>query len=313
MTTTSEEVQHTMKESHSSPPPSETLVVGRPPKFWLYNSHDGFDLTYPDTPSSPKVHPRVTMKTTTTPITIAPSKTALVIVDMQNYFFSAALDNSEGGGLKAQEVLLRDAIPAARKAGIQIIWLNWGLTEEDLDSMPPTTWRAFGFNIFDDAGAKKERKDDIDLGADLGTAKLDDGTIINRGRKLMRDQWNTALHGPLEDAYRSGLSAKIPDVWIHKTRLSGMWAEPSSMTDFLNEQGIQTLLFTGVNTDQCVLSTLQDACHKGWDTILLEDGCGTTSPAYAREAVLFNCEKPWGFVSSCKDLAHAVQSTKSAV
>ena len=40
--------------------------------------------------------------------------------------------------MKAVDELLKCAIPACRKAGIQIVWLNWGLIEQDIDKMPPT-------------------------------------------------------------------------------------------------------------------------------------------------------------------------------
>jgi len=43
------------------------------------------------------------------------------------------------------EKLLQFAIPAARKAGIRIIWLNWGLIDEEVHNMPPAVKRAFGF------------------------------------------------------------------------------------------------------------------------------------------------------------------------
>ena len=69
-----------------------------------------------------------------------------MIIDMQNFFLSTYLGRpADGAGNKAAQRLLDTAIPAARKAGIQIIWLNWGLTDEELQHMPPSTRRAFGF------------------------------------------------------------------------------------------------------------------------------------------------------------------------
>lgn len=71
--------------------------------------------------------------------------------------------------------------------------------------------------------------------------------------------------------------------------------------------GITSLLFTGVNTDQCVSGSLQDAFSKGYDCILIRDGCGTTSPKSASEGIEFNCERTWGFVADCKDLEDGVE------
>ena len=345
MAASAQVMHHSTNGSQASPSPSHSIVVGRPSNFWLFSNRHGFDLTHPDTPSSTPVHPRITLETTNDPITIAPSKTALIIIDMQNFFLSAAMGRPKGEGHKAEEALLKDGIPAAREAGIQIIWLTWGITEEELDRIPPTLWRVFGFEIADGgrtfqvledeewgsagevlpganleiAGVtqgkpirRKEKKSNGDLGCDLGEVELGDGKTADAGRMLMRDQWNTRLHEPLEAAYLTGLKAKVPDVRFHKTRLSGMWGGSTPFTDFLEKRGIRTLLFTGVNTDQCVLATLQDACNKGWDTILLKDGCGTTSPPFTRDAVLFNCQKSWGFTSTCKDLARGTKNMTSA-
>lgn len=336
--------------SHTAPPlvngalPASSRnisVVGRQHNFWLFSNRDGFDLTHPDTPSSPPVQPRIKLGTTTDPITIAPQKTALVIIDMQNFFLSKALGRERGEGHAAEETLLKYGIPAARKAGIQIIWLTWGITEKDLETLPPTIWRIFGwttsadgeFEVEDEvlgsasyvngmqqqvAGKvssekfkRKEKKTGGGIGQEIGDITLEDGTVTSAGRLLMRDQWNTRLHPPLEAAYQDGLKAKIPDVRFHKARLSGMWGSDTAVQDFLGKRSIRTLLFAGVNSDQCVLATLQDACNQGWDTILLKDGCGTTSPDFARKTVLYNCEKSWGFTSTCEDLAKGIQDMNS--
>lgn len=90
---------------------------------------------------------------------------------------------------------------------------------------------------------------------------------------------------------------------------SGFWAAGAEeIVEFLKGEGITTLLFAGVNTDQCVLASLQDACNLGFDTVLLRDGCGTSSPDFAREAVEYNAKRVWGFVSSCRDLEDGVDA-----
>lgn len=301
------------------------MVVGHPSNFWLFSHHNGFDLTHPPTPSSPPVYPRVTLRTTNTPITITPSKTALVIIDMQNFFLSAAMGRQRGEGHEAEDVLLELGIPAAREAGIQIVWLTWGISEEGIKTLPPTVWRIFGWEIAennggfdvvdDDPGQAQgrtlqvpEKKSDGGIGSNLGLVKLEDGSVVDAGKMLIRDQWNTRLHGPLDEAFHDGQRAMAPDMRFHKERLSGLWGEASELETFLKKQNIKTLLFAGVNTDQCVLATVQDASSKRFDTVLLRDGCGTTSPEFAKQMVDFNCQKSWGFISSCSSLAQGVKS-----
>ena len=124
----------------------------------------------------------------------------------------------------------------------------------------------------------------------------------------MRDQWNSDVTPELSAAYKEGLNASPPDVWIHKNRMSGLWGDRTLCTEFLEKEGIKTLLFTGVNTDQCVGGSLQDAFTKGWDCILLSDGAATTSPSSSQESIEFNCAKTWGFCLKCEDFAKGVES-----
>ena len=50
---------------------------------------------------------------------------------------------------------------------------------------------------------------------------------------------------------------------------------------------VKALFFSGVNTDQCVLHSLTDAHFLGYNCVLVEDCCGTTSPDFCREATLW--------------------------
>lgn len=338
--------------------------------FWLYDSQTGFDLTRPSsTLSSPSTQaPRLTLATTTLPITISPPLTALVIIDMQNFFLSPLLGRPpDSKGLLAQEQLLKHAIPAARRAGIRVVWLNWGLTEEDLRDMPPGVGRAFGFETlaageFGEAYARSEDRGGgsgkggeraaeaaIDshgvnelapqisrqqkqqeghvkveaggknpriyrgLGSDIGPVTLPSaGETVPGGRLLFRDTWNAALTPELDAEWQKGRSlpesaTSKPDVWLHKNRMSGFWGSSTPATEFFEKEGIKTLLFAGVNTDQCVGGSLQDAFSIGYDVVLLRDGCGTTSPGFAREMVEWNCAKTWGFVVECAGLGEGVE------
>lgn len=292
-------------------------VIGRPPNFWLFSRDLGFDLTHPATPDSPPVFPRLTIQTTNSPVTIAPAKTAIVIVDMMNYFLSPAFGRPKASpGLKAEEILLNYTIPAARKAGIQLIWITWGFSNESLETLTPTIWRIFGYR--DDANAKsfsignlklhnKEDRSEGGIGDPLGTVKLEDGSTIDAGRMFMRNQWNTELHDPLLKAYKEGIKSNVPDARFYKERLSALWENSGEMDRFLRARGIRTLLFSGVNSDQCVLATIQDANHKGYDTILLKDSSATNSPDFARLTVELNCQRSWGFMTQDKSLFDASQ------
>lgn len=301
--------------------------------FWLYDSETGFDLTRPKNLTGKSEVDTITISTTNLPVTIDPAKSALVVVDMQNFFLAEALGRpAKSKGLIAQEQLLEYAVPAARKAGIQIVWLNWNLSEDDLERMHPATLRAFGFNSmpadkFDelysssspgDSAKKGESLNDnlgydsrtyIGMGNDLGEVTLPDGTKISAGRQLMKGQWNTEMSKPLHDSYDASQKSSKPDVIIDKNRISGMHLPDRPAQKYFNEHGLKTLFFTGVNTDQCVLGTLADAYCQGYDVIMLNDGCATTSPEGAQQSVEDNTAKIMGFVTTCELFSKGVDES----
>lgn len=77
------------------------------------------------------------------PIAIDPYKTSLIIIDIQNFF----LGRERGAGHLAEDVLLQKDIHMAKKAGIRVLHLTWGLSEEELQHVPPMVFRDFGFSF----------------------------------------------------------------------------------------------------------------------------------------------------------------------
>ena len=65
---------------------------------------------------------------------------------------------------------------------------------------------------------------------------------------------------------------------------------------------VDTVLFAGVNVDQCVLATLIDANCLGYDCVLLSDCCATTSPSFCTDATYYNVKQCFGFVAVSTDL-----------
>jgi nicotinamidase-related amidase len=69
------------------------------------------------------------------------------------------------------------------------------------------------------------------------------------------------------------------------------------LDSILKNLDVKTLFFSGVNTDQCVLHSLTDAHFLGYNCVLVEDCCGTTSPDFCREATIWNVKFCFGFVT----------------
>jgi len=119
----------------------------------------------------------------------------------------------------------------------------------------------------------------------------------------MRGAKNSELYGPLQQEYLKGEAAGT-DFWIHKNRMSGLWGYQTALDLFLEQHGITTLLFTGVNSDQCVGGSILDAYYRGYDIVLVEDCTATTSPTGGLENVVYNCGNSYGFVTDSSRLVN---------
>lgn len=199
------------------------------------------------------------------------ARTALVVVDMQNDFC-----HPEGWlahiGIDVEPARkpiapLRKLVPVMRQADVPIIWLNWGNRPDRLNLSPSL------IHVYKKSGE----------GVGLG-----DPLPSNAAPVLEKGSWAAAVVDELVIAPE--------DILVDKFRMSGFW--DTSLDSILRNLGVQTILFAGVNADQCVMCTLQDANFLGYDCVLLEDCTATTSPEYCMEATLYNVKQIFGFVAN---------------
>lgn len=249
-------------------PDAPPLTFGPPGDQWTYDRQSRtYDLTRGAGGSSPPapIRIRTTRGPPDTSILVAPASAVLVVIDMQNFFLHPSC-RSHPGGLAAVGPLLK-VIERCRGAGVQVAWLNWGLTDDDLAAMPAGVARGFARAVV------TGEKDEAGLGVDLGGGK---------GRCLVAGEWNAEIYEPLRRAVD-----EVDDVRCAKNRMSGLWCEDQPLWRYLKESGKKTLFFAGVNTDQCVLGTLADAYNAGWDCVMVEDTCATGTEG-ATEVCLAN-------------------------
>ncbi len=197
------------------------------------------------------------------------ARSAFVAIDMQNDFCA------EGGLVDQQGIdiaptrapidRLRRLLPALRDAAVPIVWVNWGNRPDRLNLSPSLL---YGFNP-------------TGRGVGIGDALPGSGAPV-----LQKDSWAAAIVDELE--------TDPADIFVDKYRVSGFWDTP--LDSILRNMQITTLLFGGVNLDQCVMCTLQDALFLGYDCLLVEDCAGTTSPDFCRAATYYNIETD-GFIT----------------
>jgi nicotinamidase-related amidase len=79
-------------------------------------------------------------------------------------------------------------------------------------------------------------------------------------------------------------------------------------TDFdllLRNQGIRNLVVGGVTSDVCVLSTVKDAIDRGYDVLLLEDGCAAAESSL-HEAVVESVQMEGGIAGAVGKVSDVV-------
>lgn len=238
--------------------------LGIPPNVWRVNE-DVADLTRLSQPPHP-----ITITTETKKLTLDLARTACLVVDMQNDFChpdgwlaSIGVDVTPA---RAPISPLQQFLPVLRHAGVPIIWVNWGNRPDLLNISPALR------HVYNPSGA----------GVGLADPLPNNGAPV-----LTKGSWAAAVVDELPQ--------EVGDIGVDKYRMSGFWDTP--LDSILRNLAKTTLLFTGVNVDQCVLCTLQDANFLGYDCILLRDCAATTSPDYCYQATVYNVNQCFGFVS----------------
>jgi ureidoacrylate peracid hydrolase len=264
--------------------PSSTLsdryVIGTPDRDCYKVDERSVDMTRPSAPIR-----SVTVSAVPQTITFDLNKAALIIIDMQNDFLSehgwlSSVGHDVKGAWKLYRPIGRTA-QGLRKVHIPIIWVNWGVREDRLNLSPGTQ------HTFNPLGP----------GPGLG------GMFQPTGKPSLR-AYPVLAKGSWGAAVVDELTPSEGDIHVDKHRISGFWDTP--LDSILRNLGVRTLLFAGVNADQCVYATLMDANFHGYDTVLLEDCTATTSPACCMEATLFNIRFAFGFTAVSKDLLSGI-------
>lgn len=248
------------------------IRLGAPRNSWGVST-GAVDLRREPAPPVP-----VTAEARPQTVTLDLSRTAIVVVDMQNDFChpdgwlaSIGVDVTPA---RAPIGPLRTLLPWLRARRCAVVWLNWG-NRPDRANLPPNV-----LHVYNPDGA----------GNGIGAPARPGGSPT-----LEAGSWSAAIVDELKP--------EPGDISVDKYRMSGFFDTP--LDSVLRNLGVTTLLFGGVNADQCVLATLTDAACTGYDVVLVEDCAATTSPSYCFDATVYNVAQCFGFVTTSADLLGA--------
>ena len=165
---------------------------------------------------------------------LVPSKTALIVVDMQNAFMLPGVAHSPCP--MAQEIVpnINRLAQAVRATGGTVVWIKTTYADESLQS-----WST----LYGMLGPERTEKRARAL------------TAASKGHEL----W-------------PALEVQANDLVVEKNRYSAFIQGSSDLAAILRGRGLDTLLITGTVTNVCCESTARDAMMLNFKTIMLTDG-----------------------------------------
>ena len=165
---------------------------------------------------------------------LSPSKTALVVVDMQNGFMVPELGHA--ACKMAHEIVpnINRLAQAVRDTGGTVIWIQTAYTDETL-----TSWSTL-YGMMLPKGVER-RKFSL--------------SPSNKGYEIFPD-----------------LKIEKTDLIVEKNRYSAFIQGSSNIEEILRSRGLDTVLITGTVTNVCCESTARDAMMRNFKTVMITDG-----------------------------------------
>jgi ureidoacrylate peracid hydrolase len=207
-------------------------------------------------------------------------RTAMIVVDMQNAYASKGGMLDLGTGIDESRIrpvieAHRRLLPAARAAGVQVIYLQFGYKPDLSDAGGPQSP-----NIRKQMAIRMIRERPAD-----------------RDKLIIEGTWGWQIIDEIRP--------EAGDLVVKKSRYSGFAG--TTLENQLNGLDIRHLVFTGVATNVCVESTAREAYFREFWPILVEDAMDHTGPDFVRQATLYNFESKLGWVTRAEDLLQVLK------
>jgi ureidoacrylate peracid hydrolase len=222
----------------------------------------------------------ITIKADPQPILVDFTRTALLVVDMQNafahkggYFDLVGLDITP---IRRIIEPCRTVINAAHAAGIRIIYLQMGCSQDLSDRGAPDAPSSVKSRVLSMMKEHPEWKDKFYI---YGT-------------------WGAEI---IEELKPGG-----GDIVVKKQKHDGFIG--TNLDIILRTLGARYLFFVGAATNICVESTLRHAFSLDYFPILVSDAVSQMGSSITQEATILNVQFTFGWVTNAEELLHAIRS-----
>ena len=217
------------------------------------------------------------------PVEVDLTKSAVVVVDMQNAFASEGgmldIAGRDISGAPSVVRSIKSILDAARRAGVLIVYVQMGYKPDLSNSGGPNSpnWHK-------------------ELAMHLMNCRPE-----LKGRLLTEGTWDFAI---VEE-----LQPQPGDLVVLKTRYSGFVG--TTLDSQLRTRAIRYLFFAGIATNVCVESTLRDAYFQDYWPILIADGAMPAGPPSLHEGTLYNVENFFGWTITTDEILKTLRSVES--
>ena len=216
------------------------------------------------------------------PLRLDPRATALVIIDMQEYFLDAAspfsraceaivpgvLSHFQERGRGVVEPSLRRLLDVFRARGLRVVYTTVASELPDGSDLMP---------IFRERNAANR-------------SAVGDAAIPPRA-----DRWARIV---------ASLEPKPGELVVNKTTYGTF--SSTGLDHALRSLGVSSLVVGGVVTNVCVETTARDAADRGYEVVLLDDGCAAYSPEI-HDATMLSFQGPFGRVRNTDEVLALLQ------
>jgi ureidoacrylate peracid hydrolase len=228
-------------------------------------------------------HQEVQLEARPEPLMLAPARSAVIVVDLQNgYAAKGGYRDLRGRDISGADHVVANTnriLTAARAAGCTVVLLQngWEPGQRDAGGPDSPNWHK------------------------------SNPLRLMRERPQLRDKILTK--GSWDFAFVDALSVAPGDLIVPKTRYSGFIGTNLDLQ--LRERDIRTLIVAGIASNVCVESTIRDAFFREFFCVLVEDATQQSGPALIQEAVIYNVETFFGWVSRTEAVCRALQAVPS--